>query len=92
MLVVKGGQGVLWNRIEQPHVCRNGKRRGEPQQIVPVRLSRAEAHWLAGNRPAAMREAASSTSITRTGASFEMTPSTADSSTSPAVSVRFDVD
>src|ERR1700760_4881591 len=30
---------------------------GEPQWIVPVRLARAEAHWLAGDLAAAAREA-----------------------------------
>jgi DNA-binding CsgD family transcriptional regulator len=30
---------------------------GEPQQRVPVRLARAEAHWLAGRTTEAMREA-----------------------------------
>jgi DNA-binding CsgD family transcriptional regulator len=30
---------------------------GEPQQILPVRLTRAEAHWLAGDITAARREA-----------------------------------
>jgi DNA-binding CsgD family transcriptional regulator len=54
ILARRGGPGV-WECLDEAAGYADDS--GEPQQIVPVRLSRAEAHWLAGNRPAAMREA-----------------------------------
>jgi DNA-binding CsgD family transcriptional regulator len=50
----RGDEGV-WTALDESIVHADGA--GEPQWIVPVRLARAEAHWLAGDQAAAAREA-----------------------------------
>jgi DNA-binding CsgD family transcriptional regulator len=54
ILARRGGPGA-WDCLDEAVGYADDS--GEPQQVVPVRLSRAEAHWLAGDRPAAMGEA-----------------------------------
>ena len=50
----RGDSGV-WPCLDEAIVLAEGS--GEPQQIVPVRLTRAEAHWLAGRPADAAHEA-----------------------------------
>ena len=50
----RGGSEV-WEYLDEAAAMAD--RNGEPQQRVPVRLARAEAHWLAGRTGEAMREA-----------------------------------
>jgi DNA-binding CsgD family transcriptional regulator/tetratricopeptide (TPR) repeat protein len=50
----RGDEGV-WTALNEAVIHADGS--GEPQWIVPVRLARAEAHWLAGDQAAAAREA-----------------------------------
>jgi DNA-binding CsgD family transcriptional regulator/tetratricopeptide (TPR) repeat protein len=55
MILARRGAPGVWECLDE--AVRYADDSGEPQQIVPVRLSRAEAHWLAGDSPAARREA-----------------------------------
>ena len=54
ILARQGGRGV-WEYLDEAIVLADGS--GEPQQIVPVRLARAEAHWLNGQLADATHEA-----------------------------------
>jgi DNA-binding CsgD family transcriptional regulator len=54
ILARQGGPGV-WEYLDEAIVLADGS--GEPQQIVPVRLARAEAHWLNGQLADALHEA-----------------------------------
>jgi DNA-binding CsgD family transcriptional regulator len=54
ILARRGSPGV-WEHLDEAIVLADGS--GEPQQIVPVRLARAEAHWLNGQRADAAHEA-----------------------------------
>jgi DNA-binding CsgD family transcriptional regulator/tetratricopeptide (TPR) repeat protein len=49
------GEPEVWDYLDQAVTLAYDN--GEPQQRVPVRLGRAEAHWLAGRTGEAMREA-----------------------------------
>jgi DNA-binding CsgD family transcriptional regulator/tetratricopeptide (TPR) repeat protein len=49
------GEPEVWVYLDE--AARMAYANGEPQQRVPVRLGRAEAHWLAGRTGDAMREA-----------------------------------
>jgi DNA-binding CsgD family transcriptional regulator/tetratricopeptide (TPR) repeat protein len=45
-----------WRYLDEAMAAADGT--GDPQYVVPMRLSRAEAHWLAGDLAAAHRDAA----------------------------------
>jgi DNA-binding CsgD family transcriptional regulator len=49
------GEPGAWEFLDQAMTSADGT--GDPLYIVPARLSRAEAHWLEGNRAAAHHEA-----------------------------------
>ncbi len=49
------GEPGAWEYLDQAAADADGT--GEPQQIVPVRLARAEAYWLDGKPAEAAREA-----------------------------------
>ena len=49
------GESGAWDYLDQAIASAEGS--GEPQQVLPVRLARAEASWLAGRSDAALREA-----------------------------------
>ena len=49
------GEPDAWDYLDPAAADADGS--GEPQQIVPVRLARAEAYWLDGQAAAAAREA-----------------------------------
>jgi len=49
------GQPGVWEYLDQATVSADGT--GDPQHVVRIRLSRAEARWLEGNPAAAHREA-----------------------------------
>jgi DNA-binding CsgD family transcriptional regulator len=48
-------QPGAWDQLDAAAAAADGTQ--EPASVVPARLSRAEAHWLAGNTAAAHREA-----------------------------------
>jgi DNA-binding CsgD family transcriptional regulator/tetratricopeptide (TPR) repeat protein len=54
---VRARQGAsgCWECLDEAAAAADGT--GEPRQIVPVRLTRAEAHWLGGETAEAIREA-----------------------------------
>jgi DNA-binding CsgD family transcriptional regulator/tetratricopeptide (TPR) repeat protein len=52
---VRRGEPGAWPCLDEAMAGADGT--GEPQYVVPVRLMRAEAHWLAGDPAAARREA-----------------------------------
>jgi len=49
------GEPGVWECLDQAMVAADGT--GDPQYVVPIRLGRAEARWLDGDRAAAHREA-----------------------------------
>ena len=49
------GEPDAWPCLDEAMAGADGS--GEPQYVVPVRLTRAETHWLAGDLSAARREA-----------------------------------
>jgi DNA-binding CsgD family transcriptional regulator/tetratricopeptide (TPR) repeat protein len=49
------GAAGCWECLDEAALAADGN--GEPQFVVPVRLARAEAHWLAGKPDSARREA-----------------------------------
>jgi len=49
------GEPGAWEYLDEAAATADGA--GEPQQQIPARLARAEAHWLEGNLDAARREA-----------------------------------
>jgi DNA-binding CsgD family transcriptional regulator len=51
----RGATGV-WKYLDEAMAAADGT--GDPQYVVPMRLGRAEAHWLTGDLAAAHREAA----------------------------------
>jgi DNA-binding CsgD family transcriptional regulator/tetratricopeptide (TPR) repeat protein len=54
-ILARRGLPAAWARLDEAMAAADGT--GEPQYVVPARLSRAEAHWLAGDAAAAHREA-----------------------------------
>ncbi|MFC7384543.1 ATP-binding protein [Sphaerisporangium rhizosphaerae] len=54
-VLARRGEPGVWEHLEEAAVLAD--RTGEPQQIVPVRLTRAEAYWLEGRTGQARREA-----------------------------------
>jgi DNA-binding CsgD family transcriptional regulator/tetratricopeptide (TPR) repeat protein len=54
-LLARRGEAGVWECLDEAMAAADGT--GEPQQIVPVRLSRAEAYWLDGRAPDAIAEA-----------------------------------
>ncbi|MEV0238167.1 AAA family ATPase, partial [Nonomuraea sp. NPDC050786] len=54
-VLARRGEGGLWPHLDE--AAELADRTGEPQQIVPVRLTRAEAYWLEGRTGQARREA-----------------------------------
>ncbi|MFC4586518.1 AAA family ATPase [Sphaerisporangium corydalis] len=54
-IMARRGDSGVWEHLDEAAV--SADRTGEPQQIVPVRLTRAEAYWLEGRAGAAVREA-----------------------------------
>jgi DNA-binding CsgD family transcriptional regulator/tetratricopeptide (TPR) repeat protein len=59
------GEPEAWELLDEAIVTAEGT--GEPQQIVPVRLSRAEAYWLEGRTADAAREAERADEVADTG-------------------------
>ena len=55
VIQARRGESRAWERLDEAIGYADGA--GEPQSIVPVRLARAEAFWLAGNLADARREA-----------------------------------
>jgi DNA-binding CsgD family transcriptional regulator/tetratricopeptide (TPR) repeat protein len=49
------GEPGAWEFLDEAMAAADGT--GDPQYVVPMRLGRAEAHWLAGDLAAAHREA-----------------------------------
>ncbi|MFF5211002.1 ATP-binding protein [Streptosporangium sp. NPDC000396] len=54
-VLARRGEGGLWQHLDE--AAELADRTGEPQQIVPVRLTRAEAYWLEDKTDQARREA-----------------------------------
>ncbi|GAA3194416.1 helix-turn-helix transcriptional regulator [Actinocorallia longicatena] len=54
-ILARRGESGVWDHLDEAAVL--AERTGEPQQIVPVRLTRAEARWLEGDVHEARREA-----------------------------------
>ncbi|WP_315967805.1 helix-turn-helix transcriptional regulator [Planotetraspora sp. A-T 1434] len=54
-VLARRGEPGVWEHLDEAAVLAD--RTGEPQQIVPVRLTRAEAYWLEGKAGEARREA-----------------------------------
>jgi DNA-binding CsgD family transcriptional regulator/tetratricopeptide (TPR) repeat protein len=54
ILARRGADGA-WPYLDEAMAAADGS--GDPQYVVPMRLSRAEAHWLAGDLAAAHRDA-----------------------------------
>jgi DNA-binding CsgD family transcriptional regulator/tetratricopeptide (TPR) repeat protein len=55
LIGARRGEPGAWDRLDQAMSYADGT--GEPQQIVPARLARAEAFWLEGRLDEAAREA-----------------------------------
>jgi DNA-binding CsgD family transcriptional regulator/tetratricopeptide (TPR) repeat protein len=55
MILARRGEPGAWECLDEAMQVADGT--GEPQQIVPVRLARAEAYWLTGKPADARREA-----------------------------------
>jgi len=55
LIRARTGEPDAWDYLDQAAADADGT--GEPQQIVPVRLARAEAYWLDGRLAEAAREA-----------------------------------
>ena len=54
-ILARRGEPGVWESLDEAMAAADGT--GEPQQIVPVRLSRAEAYWLEGRAADAIAEA-----------------------------------
>ena len=54
-ILARRGEPGVWACLDE--AMATAEQTGEPQQIVPVRLSRAEAYWLEGRTAEAAREA-----------------------------------
>jgi DNA-binding CsgD family transcriptional regulator/tetratricopeptide (TPR) repeat protein len=54
-ILARRAEPGVWEHMDEAAVLAD--RTGEPQQIVPVRLTRAEAYWLEGKADEARREA-----------------------------------
>jgi DNA-binding CsgD family transcriptional regulator/tetratricopeptide (TPR) repeat protein len=55
MIGARRGSAGVWDRLDEATGYADAT--GEPQQVVPMRLTRAEARWLEGDLDAARREA-----------------------------------
>ena len=55
MIGARRGEPGVWEYLDE--AAATADEAGEPQNQVPARLARAEAHWLAGDPDAARREA-----------------------------------
>ena len=56
LIMARCGATGAWKYLDEAMAAADGT--GDPQYVVPMRLGRAEAHWLAGDLAAAHREAA----------------------------------
>jgi len=54
-VLARRGEAGAWPYLDEAMTAADGT--GDPQYVVPMRLSRAEAHWLAGDLGAAHRDA-----------------------------------
>ena len=54
-ILARRGAAEAWQYLDEAMTAADGT--GDPQYVVPMRLSRAEAHWLAGDLAAAHRDA-----------------------------------
>ena len=54
-ILARRGEAGAWRYLDEAMAAADGT--GDPQYVVPMRLSRAEAHWLAGDLAAAHRDA-----------------------------------
>jgi len=54
-ILARRGAADAWRYLDDAMAAADGT--GDPQYVVPMRLSRAEAHWLAGDLAAAHRDA-----------------------------------
>jgi len=54
-VLARRGEAGAWPYLDEAMAAADGT--GDPQYVVPMRLSRAEAHWLAGDMAAAHRDA-----------------------------------
>ena len=54
-ILARRGAAEAWQYLDEAMAAADGT--GDPQYVVPMRLSRAEAHWLAGDLAAAHRDA-----------------------------------
>ena len=55
VIAARQGEPGIWEYLDE--AAATADEAGEPQNQVPARLARAEAHWLEGNQDAARREA-----------------------------------
>jgi len=55
ILARRGAAGTAWQYLDEAMAAADGT--ADPQYVVPMRLSLAEAHWLAGDLAAAHRDA-----------------------------------
>ncbi len=55
VLLARTGADGVWSRLDEAAAAADGL--GEPQWMVPVRLARTEAHWIAGEDAAALADA-----------------------------------
>ena len=61
-IMARRGLPGAWARLDEAMAAADGN--GDPYYVVPARLSRAEAHWLAGDTAAAHREAILAAAVT----------------------------
>jgi DNA-binding CsgD family transcriptional regulator/tetratricopeptide (TPR) repeat protein len=62
LIRARRGDPAAWECLDR--AARYVAGNGEPQHIIPVRLARAEAHWLAGRRSGAQDEAGRAAEVT----------------------------